>query len=68
MYSRRPLRALGDVVAGRYRIVSVLGRGGSAVTYAAEGPAGPVALKELVLAGSDGWKPFELFERQAGVR
>jgi len=57
------------VIAGRYRVVRTLGRGGSATTYEAEDLESErrVAVKELSLRGVDDWKVLELFEREAQV-
>lgn len=59
----------GEVLAAKYRIVGVLGRGGSSVTYEAERLADGVrvAIKELRLSRLDDWKVLELFEREARV-
>jgi eukaryotic-like serine/threonine-protein kinase len=58
-----------EVLAAKYRIVGVLGRGGSSVTYEAERlqDGVHVALKELRLSRLDDWKVLELFEREARV-
>lgn len=52
---------------GRYRIVSVLGRGASSVTYEATelGSGKRVAMKALSLRGMSSWKSLDLFEREA---
>ncbi|MEL6382365.1 MAG: leucine-rich repeat domain-containing protein [Cyanobacteria bacterium J06626_18] len=62
-------RQSGTVVQDRYRILSVLGRGGSGITYtAADAITGHrVALKELSLKGLSDWKKLALFEREAQV-
>ncbi|MFE4107739.1 serine/threonine protein kinase [Almyronema epifaneia] len=59
----------GDVISGRYRIVRLLGTGGSGLTYEAEeiGLKRQVALKALSLRGLQDWKQLELFEREAQV-
>ncbi len=55
-------------MAGKYRIVSLLGSGGSGHTYAAAMEDGTqVAIKVLSLRGLSDWKVFELFEREARV-
>lgn len=60
---------IGDRVADRYRIVSILGQGGSGVTYGAEDLDShqQCALKQLSLKGMTHWKQLELFEREAQV-
>ncbi len=59
----------GTVVGDRYRITSILGQGGSGITYAAEDLQhnGAVALKALSLKRMQDWKQLELFEREAQV-
>jgi tetratricopeptide (TPR) repeat protein len=59
----------GSVIAERYRILGVLGRGGVGTTYLAEHLATHthVALKHVELAGLSDWKAYELFEREARV-
>jgi serine/threonine protein kinase len=54
---------------GRFVIDAELGSGGQAVTWRAhDATTGQeVALKQLAVRGSDGWKPIELFEREARV-
>ena len=59
----------GDIVADRYRIVSLLGEGGSSRTYEAEDLQSNkrLALKALSLKGMSDWKALELFEREAKI-
>lgn len=62
-------RRAGDLIAERYGLLSVLGQGGSGITYAAEDiyTNQQFALKELSLRGMQDWKQLELFEREAKV-
>lgn len=59
----------GEIIAERYRIVSILGQGGIGITYESEDlHAGKrVALKGLSLHRMTDWKVLELFEREARV-
>ena len=59
----------GDVIAGRYRLDSVLGRGGFAVTWRGldQQTNQPVAIKELAIRAVEQWRAVELFEREARV-
>lgn len=67
----------GDVVDGRYRVESVLGRGALGVTFAVrderavggEAEGGELALKATRLRGrgAGGWKAFDLAEREAAA-
>lgn len=74
---------VGTLVQNRYKILGVLGRGGSGTMYEAEdvtsastsasgaaaggGEAALVAIKALSLRGMRGWKDLELFQREASV-
>ena len=66
MYDTQPI---GTLIQARYKIMNVLGRGGSGITYRAEDAftGRQVALKELSLKGLNDWKKLELFEREARV-
>ncbi len=59
----------GAVVRGRYRVVTILGRGAGGVTYEVERvvDGARFALKRLSVASATEWKPVELFEREARV-
>ncbi|MBK7396740.1 MAG: protein kinase [Myxococcales bacterium] len=59
----------GAVVGGAYRLLRVLGRGGSGTTWEAETLADGthVAVKQIALATALEWKSIELFEREARV-
>jgi hypothetical protein len=61
--------APGDLLAGRFRIERVLGRGGFGITFAARelGNEREVAVKKLDLRYVEDWKSVELFEREAEV-
>ena len=61
------LHAPGDVISSRYRIASLLGKGGMSETYEAEDLTSHqrVALKVLSLRQMTEWKTLELFEREA---
>ena len=63
------LHTPGDVVASRYRIVALLGKGGMSETYEAEdlNSYQRVALKVLSLRQMTEWKTLDLFEREAKV-
>src|SRR3982751_2903417 len=51
--------------AGSYRVLSVLAQTGHGRTYRAEGPAGLVALKELVFALVPNAQQLDAFAREA---
>jgi eukaryotic-like serine/threonine-protein kinase len=57
------------VLVDRYRIIDILGEGGSGKTYRAldEKNQVEVALKILSLRGMSDWKTLELFEREAKI-
>lgn len=59
----------GDIIADRYRVLGVLGQGGTGITYKAHDLQNdqPVALKALSLRRMDDWKMLELFRREAQV-
>ncbi|WP_437624537.1 protein kinase domain-containing protein [Sorangium sp. So ce1151] len=59
----------GHVIAHRYRVVRVLGRGGTAITYEAEdlSTGERVAVKQLLIWKRSEWKALDLFEREARV-
>lgn len=58
---------IGDLIAERYRVRSILGQGGAGITFAVEDVQThqPYALKALSLKGIQDWKQLELFEREA---
>lgn len=58
-----------DIITQRYRILDLLGQGGSGTTYLAQDlqSGQPVALKALSLRNIRNWKEIELFEREARV-
>jgi len=62
-------RAPGTVLADRYRLDEMLGRGGFAVTWAATDlrDGGRVAVKELRLDRAPDWEAIRHFEREARV-
>lgn len=59
----------GDIIQDRYRIVSILGEGGTAITYEAIDltQEKSVAIKVLSLQQTRDWKLVELFEREIKV-
>ncbi|ABW29301.1 serine/threonine protein kinase [Acaryochloris marina] len=60
---------IGDLIAERYRVRSVLGQGSTGITFAVEDVQThqQYALKALSLKGIQDWKQLELFEREANV-
>lgn len=60
---------VGDIIAGRYRVERLLGKGGFAATWAARDlqTGREVAAKVLDIRELDDWKSVELFEREARV-
>lgn len=60
---------IGDLIAERYRVQSVLGQGSTGITFAVEDvdTHQQYALKALSLKGIQDWKQLELFEREAQV-
>jgi ankyrin repeat protein len=58
-----------EIIAQRYRLLSILGEGGSGITYLAEDLQNSerVALKALSLRHITDWKAIALFEREAHV-
>ncbi|NEP11570.1 MAG: serine/threonine protein kinase [Symploca sp. SIO2C1] len=63
------LHGQGEVIAKRYQIVTLLGEGGMASTYAALdlNTNERVAIKVVSLREAINWKTLELFEREAEV-
>ncbi|MGK7896075.1 MAG: serine/threonine protein kinase [Xenococcus sp. (in: cyanobacteria)] len=59
----------GDVIQNKYCIVSILGEGGTAITYEAVDleTNNSVAIKVLSLQQTQDWKSLELFEREVKV-
>ena len=59
----------GDLLAQRYQIVELLGKGGVGLTYRARDlqTQSEVAIKVVSLRGLKDWKQIELFEREAQV-
>ncbi len=58
-----------DIIAHQYRILDILGQGGSGTTYLAQDleSTQQVALKALSLHRMTDWKMMELFEREAKI-
>jgi serine/threonine protein kinase len=61
------VHCIGDVVNQRYRILGILGEGGTGITYSAQdqNTNQKVAIKTLSLRQAEDWKTVELFEREA---
>lgn len=60
----------GDIIQAKYRIISILGKGGTAITYEAADTTQEnltVAIKVLSLKQAQDWKIVELFEREVKV-
>ena len=59
----------GEIIAGKYRILNILGQGGMGITYEAEDIQNSqrIALKVLSLRQTDDLKVLELFEREAQI-
>ncbi|CAD7697189.1 unnamed protein product [Ostreobium quekettii] len=58
----------GDILGDGYKVLGLMGRGSSGVTYKAEGPDGTVvAVKTLSLRAMSDWKQLQLFEREANA-
>jgi len=64
-----PLHQPNNIIAKKYRIISILGEGGSGITYLAEDLQNNknVAFKALSLHRITDWKAMELFEREAKI-
>ncbi|MCC5896854.1 MAG: serine/threonine protein kinase [Phormidium sp. BM_Day4_Bin.17] len=59
----------GTLIHTRYKVLGILGRGGSGFTYRVEDTltGRQIALKELSFRGLSNWKKLELFEREAQI-
>ena len=59
----------GEIVRYKYRVLDILGKGSSGITYRVENIVNKqqVALKALSLRRLKNWKQIELFEREARV-
>ena len=58
---------LGEIVNQRYEVISILGQGGTAITYEVKDleSQNHVAMKVLALNQINDWKVIDLFEREA---
>ncbi len=65
----KPFNQSNNIVAQKYRIINILGEGGSGITYLAQDLQNnkSVALKALSLHRMTDWKAMELFEREAKI-
>lgn len=65
----QPLHQPDNIIAQRYRIINILGEGGSGITYLTQDLQSDetVALKALSLQRINNWKAMELFEREAKI-
>lgn len=63
------VHCIGDIVNEHYRILGVLGEGGTGTTYSAQDQrtSQSVAIKTLSLRQAEDWKVLELFEREAST-
>ena len=63
------IHQLGDIIAEKYKIIKLLGQGGTGTTYEAENinDSQRVAIKVTSLRQSKDWKILELFEREAKI-
>jgi serine/threonine protein kinase len=68
LYMAQELKA-DTILRNRYKILSLLGKGGMAVTYLARDlhTKKEVAVKTLCLSSLDDWKVFDLFKREVAV-
>lgn len=59
----------GEILNQKYKIIEVIGEGGTGITYSAIALDSEqlVAVKHLSLQGLDNWKQIELFEREAKI-
>ena len=67
--AQTPCVGCGDdsLLAGKYQLERILGRGAQGTTFLATGPDGICAVKELQLGRATGGKATELFHREAAV-